>query len=281
MLPVSSEELVALLESVIEQHVDPLQSHLGIIYVLCPLLYLLLLLGLLRTGHCLYRSLLAARLQRCGGERNEILVRLWHESALVLFRLNKRSDCKNRNARRKTLPQAPRSLHLGTGHRMSRRPRSGCGPPIYSDHWRRLCPQDASVRSDTRHLTDHCLQISHSSGLQRLTHYIRRSQDAAAAAAAAPPVPRNVLVKRPGVMRTARRRRMKVKLRLSASIITPTPSSTPTGSNTVSLSPSSTRQHTHGGERVNQPIDRRVLSWFLIVPICPLLRRSHARVWDY
>lgn len=65
-LPVSPEKLVALFESVVEQHVDALQGHLSIIYVLCPHLYLLLLLlGLLGTRHCLYCSS-----DQCDGEQN-------------------------------------------------------------------------------------------------------------------------------------------------------------------------------------------------------------------
>lgn len=62
-LPVSPEKLVAFLESVVEQHVDTLQGHLSIIYVLCLLLYLLLLLGLLGTRHCLYHSSVAVGLK--------------------------------------------------------------------------------------------------------------------------------------------------------------------------------------------------------------------------
>lgn len=70
-LPVSPEKLVALFESVVEQHVDALQGHLSIIYVLCLHLYLLLLLlGLLGTRHCLYCSSVAVGLGRCDGEQN-------------------------------------------------------------------------------------------------------------------------------------------------------------------------------------------------------------------
>lgn len=62
-LPVSSEKLVTFFESVVEQHVNTLQSHLSIIYVLCFLLYLLLLLGLLGTRHCLYYTSQAVGLE--------------------------------------------------------------------------------------------------------------------------------------------------------------------------------------------------------------------------
>lgn len=65
VLPVSPEELVALLEAVVEQHVDALQSHLSIIYVLCLLLYLLLLL-LLRTRHCFTAAAQLSLLDRTG-----------------------------------------------------------------------------------------------------------------------------------------------------------------------------------------------------------------------
>lgn len=75
-LPVSPEELVAFFESVVEQHVYTLQSHLSIIYVLCLLLHLLLLLllGLLGTRHCLYYSSEAAGSNQCDGELNMILI---------------------------------------------------------------------------------------------------------------------------------------------------------------------------------------------------------------
>lgn len=51
--PVSPEKLVAFLKAVVEQHVNALQSHLGIVYSLCLLLYVLLLPLLLGTRHCL------------------------------------------------------------------------------------------------------------------------------------------------------------------------------------------------------------------------------------
>jgi len=63
-LPVSLEKLVAFLESVVEQHVDALQSHLSIIYVLCLLLYLLLL-GVLGTRHYIYYSSAAVGSNQC------------------------------------------------------------------------------------------------------------------------------------------------------------------------------------------------------------------------
>ena len=53
--PVFSEKLVALLESVVEKHVDTLKSELSVVYVLSFLLYLLLL-GLLWARHCLCLS---------------------------------------------------------------------------------------------------------------------------------------------------------------------------------------------------------------------------------
>lgn len=72
-LPVSLEELVAFFESVVEQHVDALQSHLSIIYVLCLLVYLLLRLGLLGTRHYSERSSVAAGSNQRSKGRNVIL----------------------------------------------------------------------------------------------------------------------------------------------------------------------------------------------------------------
>lgn len=51
--PIFSEKLVALLESVVEKHVDTLKSELSVVYVLSFLLYLL---RLLRARHCLCLS---------------------------------------------------------------------------------------------------------------------------------------------------------------------------------------------------------------------------------
>lgn len=86
LLPVSPKELVAFFESVVEQHVYTLQSHLSIIYVLCLLLHLLLLLGLLGTRHCLYYSWEAAGLDQCDGEENMIWILHQTKPALVYFR---------------------------------------------------------------------------------------------------------------------------------------------------------------------------------------------------
>lgn len=85
VLPVSPEELVAFSESVVEQHVYTLQSHLSIIYVLCLLLHLLLLLGLLGTRHCLYYSSEAAGINQCDGELNMIRILDRTKPALVYF----------------------------------------------------------------------------------------------------------------------------------------------------------------------------------------------------
>lgn len=119
-LPVSPEKLVALFESVVEQHVDASQGHFSIIYVLCLHLHpLLLLLGLLGTRHCLYYSSAAVGLDQCDGEQNMNLF-LLRNKRIGLFPLVKWANLnrdapqlkKKKKKRQRSFRRFQTSVHL-------------------------------------------------------------------------------------------------------------------------------------------------------------------------